>query len=146
MLFRSVSQSRYKREVWDRILEDGGSVQGLDFLDGWCYLDGKLVECKDVNEADRDKCFAVKEVYKTFKEINQLDLVRQAGIRQQYIDQAVSLNLAFPATASPKWINQVHMEAWKQGVKTVYYMRTESVLRGDIAARAMDENCVSCEG
>jgi ribonucleoside-diphosphate reductase alpha chain len=134
------------KEVWDKILEDGGSVQGLELLDNWCYLDGKLVECKDVAETDRDKCYPVKEVYKTFKEINQLDLVRQAGIRQQYIDQAVSLNLAFPATASPKWINQVHMEAWKQGVKTVYYMRTESVLRGDIAAKAMDENCVSCEG
>jgi ribonucleoside-diphosphate reductase alpha chain len=134
------------KEVWDKILEDGGSVQGLDVLNEWCYLDGKLVECKDVAETDKDKCYPVKEVYKTFKEINQLDLVRQAGIRQQYIDQAVSLNLAFPATASPKWINQVHMEAWKQGVKTVYYMRTESVLRGDIAAKAMDENCVSCEG
>ena len=134
------------KEVWDKILEDGGSVQGLDALNEWCYLDGKLVECKDVAETDKDKCYPVIEVYKTFKEINQLDLVRQAGIRQQYIDQAVSLNLAFPATASPKWINQVHMEAWKQGVKTVYYMRTESVLRGDIAAKAMDENCVSCEG
>jgi ribonucleoside-diphosphate reductase alpha chain len=134
------------KEVWDKILEDGGSVQGLDALNEWCYLDGKLVECKDVAETDKDKCYPVKEVYKTFKEINQLDLVRQAGIRQQYIDQAVSLNLAFPATASPKWINAVHMEAWKQGVKTVYYMRTESVLRGDIAAKAMDENCISCEG
>jgi len=134
------------KETWDKILEDGGSVQGLDFLDGWCYIDGKLVECKDVTTTDKDKCTSVKDVYKTFKEINQLDLVRQAGIRQQYIDQAVSLNLAFPATASPKWINQVHMEAWKQGVKTLYYMRTESVLRGDIAAKAMDENCVSCEG
>ena len=88
----------------------------------------------------------MKDVYKTFKEINQLDLVRQAGIRQQYIDQAVSLNLAFPATADPKWINAVHLEAWKQGVKTLYYMRTESVLRGDIAAKAMDANCISCEG
>jgi ribonucleoside-diphosphate reductase alpha chain len=134
------------KETWDKILEDGGSVQGLEFLDNWCYLDGKLVECKDVTTTDKDKCTSVKDVYKTFKEINQLDLVRQAGIRQQYIDQAVSLNLAFPATASPKWINQVHMEAWKQGVKTLYYMRTESVLRGDIAAKAMDENCVSCEG
>jgi ribonucleoside-diphosphate reductase alpha chain len=134
------------KETWDKILEDGGSVQGLEFLDNWCYLDGKLVECKDVITTDKDKCTSVKDVYKTFKEINQLDLVRQAGIRQQYIDQAVSLNLAFPATASPKWINQVHMEAWKQGVKTLYYMRTESVLRGDIAAKAMDENCVSCEG
>ena len=134
------------KEVWDKILEDGGSVQGLDFLDEWCYLDGKLTQCKDIAETEKDKCNPVKDVYKTFKEINQLDLVRQAGIRQQYIDQAVSLNLAFPATADPKFINAVHLEAWKQGVKTLYYMRTESVLRGDIAAKAMDANCISCEG
>jgi ribonucleoside-diphosphate reductase alpha chain len=135
------------KEVWDKILADGGSVQDLDFLDEWCFLDSKLVECSEVTEESHNgRCNSVKDVFKTFKEINQLDLVRQAGIRQQYIDQAVSLNLAFPATAEPKWINQIHMEAWKQGVKTLYYMRTESVLRGDIAARAMDETCVSCEG
>ena len=135
------------KEVWDKILADGGSVQDLHFLDEWCFLDGKLVECSEVTEeSHKGRCNSVKDVFKTFKEINQLDLVRQAGIRQQYIDQAVSLNLAFPATAEPKWINQIHMEAWKQGVKTLYYMRTESVLRGDIAAKAMDETCVSCEG
>ena len=135
------------KEVWDKILADGGSVQDLHFLDEWCFLDGKLVECSEVTEeSHKGRCNSVKNVFKTFKEINQLDLVRQAGVRQQYIDQAVSLNLAFPATAEPKWINQIHMEAWKQGVKTLYYMRTESVLRGDIAARAMDETCVSCEG
>ena len=72
-------------------------------------------------------------------------MVRQAGVRQQYVDQAVSLNLAFPKEASPKWINQVHLEAWKQGIKTLYYMRTESVLRGDIAKAAMEE-CLSCDG
>jgi ribonucleoside-diphosphate reductase alpha chain len=135
------------KETWDSILADGGSIMGLDFLDEWCYLDGKLVECNEVTEeSHKGRCYSVKDVFKTFKEINQLDLVRQAGIRQQYIDQAVSLNLAFPAIAEPKWINQVHLEAWKQGVKTLYYMRTESVLRGDIAAKAMDPECVSCEG
>jgi ribonucleoside-diphosphate reductase alpha chain len=135
------------KETWDKILADGGSVQDLHFLDQWCFLDGKLVECNEVTEeSHKGRCNSVKDVFKTFKEINQLDLVRQAGVRQQYIDQAVSLNLAFPATAEPKWINQIHMEAWKQGVKTLYYMRTESVLRGDIAAKAMDETCVSCEG
>jgi ribonucleotide reductase alpha subunit len=112
----------------------------LDFLDEWCFSDGKLVECNEVSKSHEraHRCSSVKDVFKTFKEINQLDLVRQAGVRQQYIDQAVSLNLAFPAIAEPKWINQVHLEAWKQGVKTLYYMRTESVLRGDIAAKAMD--------
>jgi ribonucleoside-diphosphate reductase alpha chain len=133
------------KEVWDQILADGGSVLGLDFLDDYCYIDTKIVEVKDVDDSNKFKIVPVKDVFKTFKEINQLDLVRQAGIRQQYIDQAVSLNLAFPATAEPKWINQVHLEAWKQGVKTLYYMRTESVLRGDIAAQAMNPDCVSCE-
>jgi ribonucleoside-diphosphate reductase alpha chain len=134
------------KEVWDKILADGGSIMALDFLDEWCYLDGKLVECNEVTEeSHKGRCTTVKDVFKTFKEINQLDLVRQAGVRQQYIDQAVSLNLAFPAIADPKWINQVHLEAWKQGVKTLYYMRTESVLRGDIAQQAMNPDCVSCE-
>jgi ribonucleoside-diphosphate reductase alpha chain len=133
------------KETWDKILADGGSVMGLDFLDEWCYVDGKIVECKEVEGEAKHKCTSVKDVFKTFKEINQLDLVRQAGVRQQYIDQAVSLNLAFPAIADPKWINQVHLEAWKQGVKTLYYMRTESVLRGDIAQQAMNPDCVSCE-
>jgi len=131
------------KKVWDKIMADGGSVQGLKFLDDWCFSKGILIKCKDIEKNEQSVPF--KDVFKTFKEINQLDLVRQGGIRQQYIDQAVSLNLAFPKEASPKWINQVHLEAWKQGIKTLYYMRTESVLRGDIAAKAMDD-CISCDG
>jgi ribonucleoside-diphosphate reductase alpha chain len=134
------------KEIWDKILEDGGSIQDIAELDNWCFVNGKAILCEEVLPEDKHKTFNVKDVFKTFKEINQLDLVRQAGIRQQYIDQSVSLNLAFPAIAEPKWINQVTMEAWKQGVKTLYYMRTESVLRGDIATKAMDPECVSCEG
>lgn len=134
------------KETWDKILADGGSIQDINELDNWCFVNGKVVLCADVTDEERHKTFNVKDVFKTFKEINQLDLVRQAGIRQQYIDQAVSLNLAFPAIAEPKWINQVTLEAWKQGVKTLYYMRTESVLRGDIATKAMDPECLSCEG
>jgi len=131
------------KKVWDKIMADGGSVQGLKFLDDWCFLKGMLIKCKDVPEFQEGVPF--KDVFKTFKEINQLDLIRQGGIRQQYVDQAVSLNLAFPKEATPKWINQVHLEAWKQGIKTLYYMRTESVLRGDIAKSAMEE-CLSCDG
>ena len=135
------------KETWDKILEDEGSVQGLDFLDEWIYIDGKLHEKAGVVDQNLlAKSYSVKDVFRTFKEINQLELVKQAGIRQQYIDQSVSLNLAFPSIAEPKWINNVHMEAWKQGIKTLYYMRTESVLRGDIAARATNPDCVSCEG
>ena len=131
------------KSTWDKILSDGGSVQDLDALDSWCYVMGKLIKVEEATELD-DK-IPVKDVFRTFKEVNQMELVKQAGIRQQYVDQAVSLNLAFPKEATPKWINQVHLEAWKQGIKTLYYVRTESVLRGDIASKAM-EDCVSCEG
>jgi len=134
------------KETWDKIMADGGSIQDLQELDEFRFLDSKLVKKDEISELDYEKSFNIKDVFKTFKEINQLDLVKQAGIRQQYIDQAVSLNLAFPSTATPKWINQVTMEAWKQGIKTLYYMRTESVLRGDIATRAMDPDCLSCDG
>lgn len=136
------------KEVWDQILSDGGSVQGLDFLDDWFFNDNELVsnEKIEANNITKDDLIPVKDVFKTFKEINQLELVKQAGLRQQYIDQAVSLNLAFPTEATPKFINQVHLEAYKQGIKTLYYMRTESVLRGDIANKALDENCLSCDG
>jgi len=126
------------KETWDKILEDGGSIQGIKELDGWFY--------DHLGRLTQEEGESVKNVYKTFKEINQLELVGQAGIRQDYIDQSVSLNLAFPAEAEPRWVNKVHFEAWKRGIKTLYYMRTESVLRGDIAAKAMDPNCVSCDG
>ena len=126
-------------KIWDKILKDGGSVQDIKQLDGWFFDKGKLTQ-------DHENGEPVKNVFKTFKEINQLELVNQAGIRQDYIDQAVSLNLAFPAEAPPRWINQVHIEAWKRGIKTLYYMRTESVLRGDIAANAMNPDCLSCDG
>jgi len=132
------------KETWDKILSDGGSIQDIKELDSWVFCDGKLTEL--VDDIDTTECDTVKDVFKTFKEINQLELVRQAGVRQQYIDQSVSLNLAFPSVATPKWMNTVHMEAWKQGVKTLYYTRTESVLRGDIAAQAMDPDCLSCDG
>ena len=116
-------------EIWHKILLDGGSIQNISELDN-------ILLANDI---------PVKDVFKTFKEINQLELINQAGIRQQYIDQSVSLNLAFPSIATPKWINKVHMEAWKKGIKTLYYVRTESVLRGDIAEAAMSD-CLACDG
>ena len=139
------------REVWDQILTDEGSVQGIEVLDNYRVKLGELSFPITLNkfsklpEHEQAAYIPLKDVYLTFKEINQLELVRQAGIRQQYIDQAVSLNLAFPTEAEPKFINQVHLEAYQAGVKTLYYMRTESVLRGDIAARAT-QDCLMCDG
>ena len=144
------------KKTWDKILEDGGSIQGLDFMDDYYVklatstLDKENIITKTkfeaLKETDQDLYIQIKSIFKTFKEINQLDLVKQAGVRQQYVDQAVSLNLAFPKEADTKFINKVHLEAFKEGVKTLYYMRTESVLRGDIAAAATDPDCVSCDG
>jgi ribonucleoside-diphosphate reductase alpha chain len=118
------NKSKNSNKVWDQILADNGSVANLsnDIL----------------SEAE-------KEVFLTFPEINQLGLVQQAAIRQRYIDQTQSLNLAFDPTDSPKWINQVHMEAHKLGIKTLYYLRTDSVIKGDLGSRT-SENCLGCDG
>ena len=111
-------------EVWQQSLRDGGSVANLP---------------EDIMPVED------KEVFLTFAEINQLGLVEQAGVRQKYIDQAMSLNLAFDPTDSPKFINLVHQTAWKLGIKTLYYLRTDSVINGDIGSRT-SEDCLSCDG
>jgi ribonucleoside-diphosphate reductase alpha chain len=117
--------------TWRRILDDQGSIQYFDELDNVTVGEDKT---------------PIKEVFRTFKEINQMELVKQAGIRQQYIDQSVSLNLAFPSDATFRWSNQVHLEAWRQGIKTLYYIRNESVLRGDVGSHTMSTECTSCDG
>ena len=123
-LIKKLKENGYDTEkIWDQILVDNGSVQNLP--------------SEVLNEED-------KEVFLTFSEINQLGLVQQAALRQKYIDQTQSLNLCFDPTDSPRWINQVHLEAWKLGVKTLYYLRTDSVIKGDLGSRVAD--CVSCDG
>lgn len=139
------------KETWDQILLEGGSVQGLSFMDNYRVKFGEksapisLNKWNKLSDVEQTQYVPLKDVFLTFKEINQLELVRQAGIRQQYIDQSISLNLAFPVETEPKFINQVHLEAYNLGIKTLYYMRTESVLRGDIAARATTD-CLACDG
>ena len=117
------SKGQNKDEYWDQMLRDNGSVLGLP---------------DSVLSPDE------KELFLTFPEINQLELVRQAAIRQRYIDQTQSLNLSFDPQDSPKWINQVHMEAHKLGIKTLYYLRTDSVIKGDLGSRQAE--CISCDG
>ena len=109
--------------IWEKIAKDQGSVYGVE---------------EHILSDDE------KEVFRTFKEINQLEIVRQAGIRQKYVDQTVSLNLCFDPNDTPRWMSEVHKEAHKVGIKTLYYLRTESVLRGDNLDRTAA--CVACEG
>jgi ribonucleoside-diphosphate reductase alpha chain len=118
-----IEKGKNQNKVWDQILADNGSVQNLP---------------NDILTEDE------KEVFLTFPEINQLGLVQQAAVRQRYIDQTQSLNVAFDPTDSPRWINQVHMEAHKLGIKTLYYLRTDSVIKGDLGSRTVD--CVACDG
>ena len=119
-----ISKEKNQNKVWDQILADNGSVANLS------------------NDILTDE---EKEIFLTFPEINQLALIQQAAVRQKYIDQTQSLNVAFDPTDSPRWINQVHMEAWKLGIKTLYYLRTDSVIKGDLGSRTTDD-CLACDG
>ena len=118
------SKGKNLDKYWDQILVDNGSVANLP---------------NDILTEEE------KEIFLTFPEINQLALIQQAAVRQKYIDQTQSLNVAFDPTDSPKWINQVHMEAHKLGIKTLYYLRTDSVIKGDLGSRTSDE-CQACDG
>jgi len=121
------------KEVWSSIISNGGSVQHLDFLDE-----------------------TTKAVFKTAMEIDQRWIIDLAADRQEYICQSQSLNVFFPSNVSKQELHAVHMSAWKKGVKTLYYLRSEAHRRAenisDQALRQMvvdsnDENaCLSCEG
>ena len=107
------------RATWQTILIKGGSVQHLEFL--------------SANE---------KEVFKTFGEISQKEILIQAAARQKYIDQSQSINLMVHPKSSPKDVNQLMIFAWEQGVKSLYYQR------GTNPAQELGRNllqCVSCE-
>ena len=83
-----------------------------------------------------------KAVFKTFKEISQLEIIQQASVRQRFIDQGQSLNLNIPANLPVKEVNRLMIEAWKLGVKTLYYQRSQSVSKELIAEMV---TCSSCE-
>lgn len=107
-------------EVWKTILLKGGSVQHLDFL-------------------SKEE----KDVFKTFGEISQKEIVIQAAQRQKYIDQAQSLNLMIPPSASPKDVNSLLIQGWEMGVKTFYYQRSANPAQ-ELARSIL--TCASCEG
>ena len=115
-------KNQNSEDVWSQIGKDGGSVQGLSFL------------------TDEEK-----KVFLTAREINQFAIIKQAAQRQKWIDQGQSVNLFFGLNADPSYIHQVHLEAWRLGLKSLYYCRTESILRADLATRQKDE-CEACSG
>ena len=114
-----VTKDMDNEDIWRSIMLNHGSVQHLNQL------------------SDEEKA-----VFKTFKEISQLEIIQQASIRQKYIDQAQSLNLNIPSNLPIKEVNNLIIEAWKLGVKTLYYQRSQSVSKEMIANMV---TCVSCE-
>ncbi len=83
-----------------------------------------------------------KDVFKTFKEISQLEIIQQASIRQKYVDQSQSLNLNIPSNLPVKDVNKLLIEAWKLGIKSLYYQRSQSVSKELVASLV---SCQSCE-
>lgn len=117
-------------EVWKSIVTNGGSVQHLEFLDD-----------------------LTKDVFKTAVEIDQAYIIELAADRQEFICQSQSLNVFFPADVSKMELHAVHMQAWKQKVKTLYYLRSEAIRRAEKVSDEVlrqrifdDEVCLSCEG
>jgi len=117
-------------EVWSSIITNGGSVQHLQFLDE-----------------------TQKGVFKTAIEIDQRWIVDHAAERQEYICQAQSVNVFLPANADVTLLHHVHFRAWKKGLKSLYYLRSEAIRRAEtvstkIARSALNdyEGCLSCEG
>ena len=106
-------------ETWKNVLEHGGSVQHLDFL----------------TQEEKD-------IFKTFGEISQKEIIIQAAQRQKYIDQGQSLNLMIPPTAKPKEVSELLIYAWQEGVKSLYYQRSANPAQ-ELARSIL--NCASCE-
>ena len=127
-------------EIWSSIIANDGSVQHLDWMDDW-----------------------TKDVFKTSMEIDQRWVVQHAADRQEYIDQAQSLNVFFRPDSHIKYIHAVHFQAWKQGLKTMYYCRSDKIAKADKVSKRIEREvikeidlhaltanaedvCIACEG
>jgi ribonucleoside-diphosphate reductase alpha chain len=125
-------------DIWSSIIANDGSVQHLDWMDE-----------------------NTKEVFKTSMEIDQRWVIEHAADRQQYIDQAQSLNVFFRPDSHIKYIHAIHFMAWKKGLKTLYYCRSEKLAKADKVSKkierkvieeidmsqiAQGNDCIACEG
>ena len=133
----TVSTNDYN-DIWSSIIANDGSVQHLTWMDDW-----------------------TKDVFKTSMEIDQRWLVNHAADRQEYIDQAQSLNLFFRPDVNIMYLHAVHFQAWKQGLKTLYYCRSEKIGKADKVSKRIEREvikeldmkalidgdaCLACEG
>jgi len=125
-------------DTWSSIIANDGSVQHLDWMDDW-----------------------TKDVFKTSMEIDQRWLIQHASDRQEFIDQAQSVNLFFRPDSHIKYIHAVHFQAWKQKLKTLYYCRSDKIAKADKVSKRIEREiikeinlhdltegneCLACEG
>ena len=125
-------------ETWSSIIANDGSVQHLSFLDDW-----------------------EKDIFKTAMEIDQRWVIEHAADRQSFIDQAQSLNVFFRPDVNIKYLHAVHFLAWKRGLKTMYYCRSEKLGKADRVSKRIErevikeidmqalideDSCLACEG
>lgn len=141
-LIKEVSYSKdisWYDDTWASIISNDGSVSHLEWMDEY-----------------------TKSVYKTAPEIDQRWIIEQAADRQVFVDQAMSTNLFFAPDVSVKYLHAVHFQAWKQGLKSLYYVRSSKLRKSDkvgqkivrrkiedeIDMQALIENntCLACEG
>ena len=135
--FGAVSSEKYD-EIWRSIIANDGSVQHLDWMDEH-----------------------TKEVFKTSMEIDMRWLIEHAADRQEFIDQAQSINLFFRPDSNIKYIHTIHFLAWKKKLKTLYYCRSEKIGKADkvhkklereiikeidLSQIAQGNDCIACEG
>ena len=125
-------------DLWSSIIANDGSVQHLAILTDW-----------------------EKEVFKTSMELDQRWVIQHAADRQEYIDQAQSINLFFRPDVNIKYLHAVHFLAWKSGLKTLYYCRSEKIGKADKVSKKIQRQiieeidlkqltegdvCIACEG
>jgi ribonucleoside-diphosphate reductase alpha chain len=125
-------------ETWSSIIANDGSVQHLTWMDDW-----------------------TKDVFKTSMEIDQRWVIQHAADRQEFIDQAQSLNVFFRPDSNIKYIHAVHFMAWKNKLKTMYYCRSDKIAKADKVSKKIEREviaeidlrslaegneCLACEG
>jgi len=112
-------KNKNTKDVWDSVRDRDGSVQHLDFLSS-----------------------SEKDVFKTYSEIDQMDIIYQASTRQNYIDQGQSVNIMVHPDMPVKDINNIYIQAWKLGLKSLYYQHSMNAAQ----KFKQKKDCASCEG
>jgi ribonucleoside-diphosphate reductase alpha chain len=159
----TLSGSSLTKNKWlDRVIQkylagDGETISTNDYNDIWSSIIANDGSVQHLTWMDEN----TKEVFKTSMEIDQRWVVEHAADRQQHIDQAQSLNVFFRPDAHIKYIHAVHFLAWKKGLKTLYYCRSEKLAKADkvskrierevikeldMSAIAQGNDCIACEG